>query len=223
MDDPRILSLLKQTKLLRAPAKALSTFGATVIEYHLISPVPERAARTRLREGVVRSQKPRILTPESFSERFQGFGDGSQEYLDWLKPAYRDLLRALEYNFKNEGLQTQVISESASGVADRILADLDGRNICDQAVIACPDGGWSLALMKFTLDQAAGSFPTHVRDLERRGLFDPAGKETSRRRREIEALFAAAASDRGVLKRLGEKLREHGLFSEYEDRYLRFF
>ena len=108
-------------------------------------------------------------------------------------------------------------------VASRIITDLDRREARDETVIACPDVSWGLALMKFTLDHAARSFPVQVRDLERRGLFDPEGKESDRRRREVVQLFAAARKDRGAVELLGRKLREYGLFEEYEDRFLAFF
>ncbi len=223
MDRALIESYLKQTEILRAPKHVLSTFGATTLSYHLVSPVEDLQHKTRLREGSVLSRKPLIITPEAFAERFQGFGDEAPEFARWLSPAYRDLLRTLEYNFTNEGFTTRVLSEVPHAVADRIAADLESRGAADQAVIRCPDGGWSLALMKFTLDQAARSFPTHVRDLERRQLFDPEGKAFSRRRREIEALFAAAVSDPSARELLGNKLREYGLLEEFEDRFLALF
>lgn len=223
MDPARFQSYLAQTRLLRVPARSLATFGATRIEYHLISPVEDLQGKTRLREGTVTSRKPKILTPESFTERFEGFGDETREALGFLTPGYLDLLRALEYTFKNEGFATRVLSEEPRLVAERMQADLDSRDAKDQAMIGCPDGAWSLALMKFTLEEAARSFPTHVRDLDRRGLFDPSGKELGRRRREIDGLFAAAPSDAAVRETLGRTLKDYGLFEEYEDRYLALF
>lgn len=223
MDLDLIRLILSQTRILRTPAHVLSTFGATHVPYHLISPVEDMKGKTRLRKGEVTSDKPKILTKESFLQRFEGFGADAGEFAQWINSSYSDLLRALEYNFKNQGFHTEVLSEKPQVVADRIKSELDQSDSRDQAVIRCPDAGWSLALMKFTLDEAARSFPVHVRDLERRGLFDPSGKELERRRREIERLFAAAASDREVLKSLGEKLREYGLFEDYEDRFLGMF
>lgn len=202
----------------------LATFGATRIDYHLISPVEDLERRTRLREGTVVSRRPKILTPEAFAERFEGFGEDARPFMRWLTGAYRDLLRSLEYNFKNQGFTTRVLSDSPADVAQRIASELDSREERASALILCPDGAWSLALMKFSLDEAARSFATHVSDLERRGLFkEPAEREQDRRRRELEALFSAAAADRDVLATLGRKLHEYGLFAEYEDRYLRFF
>jgi len=212
-----------QIQVLRTPSHALATFGATRLTYHLVSPVEDLEGRTRLRRGTVLSEKPRIITPDAFAERFKGFGRQAEEFAQWLTPVYRDLLRALEYNFKNHDLKTRVLSGAPQAVAERIRADLDRRGVRDEAVIGCPDAAWGLALMKFTLDHAARFFPEQVRDLERRGLFDPEGKEADRRRREVERLFAAARQDRAAMELLGRKLREYGLFEEYEDRFLAFF
>lgn len=223
MDKDAIARLLAGTAVLRAPSRRLATFGATRIDYRLISSVDDLPDRTRVREGVVVSAKPAILTPEALKERFEGFGDDAAEFARWAQSAYRDLLRALEYNFRNQGQAVRVVHDKPASVAERMLADLDARDVKDQAVIACPDAGWPLALMKFTLDEAARSFPGHVQDLERRGRFDADGGAGRRRRAEIDGLFGAARSNPAAREELGRKLREYGLFAEYEDRFLSLF
>ena len=220
--DP-IPGFLARTEILRAPARRLATFGATRIDYALISAIDGVPGRTRLREGAVVSARPQILTAESFKRRFEGFGDESPEFARWVEASYRDLLRALEYNFLNQDLRARVLNEDSRLVADRALSDLDARGEDGRAVIRCPDGAWSLALMKFTLDQAARSFPGHVADLERRGLFAPDRGEGDRHRRRVEALLEAARRDRSVVEELERTLREYGLFEEYEDRFLALF
>jgi hypothetical protein len=215
--------LLARTEILRAPAHRLATFGATRIDYHVISDADGLHDRARLREGTVVSSRPKILTPDSFKERFEGFGDEAAEFARWVSTSYRDLLRALEYNFRNQGLAARVLSDKPRVVAERMIADFEARGSSDQAVILCPDGAWSLALMKFTMDEAARSFPGHVRDLERRGMFAPDGGEGGRRRLEIEALFKDAERDRSAVEPLKRKLREYGLLEEYEDRFLALF
>lgn len=171
MDGRLIQSFLARTEIVRAPHHPLATFGATTIDYHLVSAVEDLPDRTRLREGKVVSSRPKILTADAFAERFRGFGAEADEFARWLNQSYREFLRALEYNFRNEGVSTRVISEPPRAVADRIAGELDARESRGQTLIVCPDAAWSLALMKFTLDESARSFPTHVRDLERRGLF----------------------------------------------------
>jgi hypothetical protein len=221
-DDP-IRNLLARTEILRAPTRRLATFGATRIDYHVISDADGAPGRARLREGSVVSSRPKILTPDSFKERFEGFGDEAAEFARWVSTSYRDLLRALEYNFRNQGMAARVLSDAPRLVAERMIADFESRGASDQAVILCPDAAWSLALMKFTLDEASRSFPGHVQDLERRGMFDADGGEGGRRRREIEALFRDAERDRAAVEALKAKLREYGLFGEYEDRFLALF
>ncbi|MDE2489352.1 MAG: hypothetical protein KGM24_00785 [Elusimicrobia bacterium] len=223
MDGEKIPKLLASVEILRAPSRRLATFGATRVDYHLISPIDEAPGRARLREGAVLSERPKILTPEAFRERFEGFGDDAAEFSRWLSGAYRDLLRALEYNFRNQGLSVRQLSEDPRLVAERMLADFDARGVSDRAVIRCPDAAWPLALMKFSLDEAARSFPGHVRDLDRRGLFEADRGEGARRRREVEALFDDAAKSSAAREALGKKLRDYGLFAEYEDRFLALF
>ncbi len=220
--DP-IERLLARTQILRAPRHRLATFGATRIDYHVISDADGLRDRARLREGTVVSARPQILTPDSFSERFEGFGDDAAKFARWVSASYRDLLRALEYNFRNQGLAARVLRDAPRVVAERMIADFDARGASDQAVILCPDAAWSLALMKFTMDEAARSFPTNVKDFERRGMFASDRGEGDRRRREIEALFKDAKRDRATVETLKRKLREYGLLEEYEDRFLGLF
>jgi hypothetical protein len=220
--DP-IESLLSRTEILRAPTRRLATFGATRIDYHVVSDADGMRGRARLREGTVVSERPAILTPDAFKERFEGFGDEAAEFARWVSTSYRDLLRALEYNFRNQGLAARVVRDAPRLVAERMIADFDARGSSDQAVILCPDAAWSLALMKLTMDEASRSFPGHVRDLERRGMFSSDRGEGGRRRREVEALFDEAKKDRSAAAALGRKLKEYGLFGEYEDRFLALF
>ncbi len=223
MERRTIEKLLGQTSVICQPKHALATFGATSIDYYLVSPIEEMKDRTRLRRGRVLSEKPKILTPESWSERFSGFGEDAREFSEWISSRYAAALRALEYNFKNSDMSTQVISEAPPQVVGRIRGEIESESAGAKALIACPDAAWPLALMKFSLDESVRSFPTNVRDLDRRGLFNPGEAEEARHRREIEALFASASADRSVLELLGQKLREYGLFAEYEGRFLSFF
>lgn len=223
MDRALLAKFLRETQLVVKPAHRLSTFGATRIRYHLVSPIDESGDRTRLRQGLVVSEKPQILTPESLRERFEGFGEGSAEFARWLGEEYRDLLRALEYKFRNQDLVSRVLRDDPAEVAGRIQKELEGAGTQDSVLLRCPDAAWSLVLMRFTLEEAKRSFPANVRDLERRGHFAAEGPEGARRLREIEALFERAKADGVARSALGKKLREYGLFEEYEDRFLALF
>lgn len=171
MDPKLIARYLRETRLVRAPKHLLATFGATRIEYHLVSPIAGTPGKTRLREGLVVSERPKILTPDALKERFEGFGDDAEAFRDFLDARYAELLRALEYKFRNEGQRSTVVASPPQETSDRIVADVEARDLPQAAVIATPDAAWSLALMGFTLEEARRSFPTNVKDLDRRGLF----------------------------------------------------
>lgn len=223
VDRGLLLKFLRETQLVVQPARRLSTFGATRIRYNLVSPIDDTGDRTRLRQGLVVSEKPLILTPEALRERFEGFGEESREFARWLGEEYRDLLRALEYKFRNQDLVSRVLRDEPAEVAGRIQRELEGGGAQDAVLLRCPDAAWSLALMRFTLEEAKRSFPVNLKDLERRGHFAASGPEGVRRRNEIEALFQRAGTDPAARSDLGGRLREYGLFEEYEDRYLGLF
>lgn len=223
MDSALIARLLKETDVILGPGRLLSAYGTTRIPYSLVSPIDSMSGVSRLREGTVVSERPLILTPESLRERFEGFGEESRRFSRWLAEAYRDLLRALEYRFKNQDLKARVLREDPRVVSERIRKELAGRSFNDRLLIRCPDAAWSLALMKFTLEEAARSFPSHLRSYEEHGLFDPASGALRRVRGEMERLFGRAAADPSAREALGVKLKEHGLFEEYEDRFLSLF
>lgn len=157
---------------MRPPKRLLATFGATRIEYHLVSPMDGAPTKTRLREGMVVSERPKIMTPDSLKERFEGFGDDAASFREFLDSRYAELLRALEYTFRNDGLRSTVVASPPEETSARIVSDVDSRDVAQAAVITTPDAAWSLALMSFTLEEAKRSFPTNVKDLDRRGLFE---------------------------------------------------
>jgi len=223
MDDEKIGRLLREVKFIRKPKKLLSTFGSTRIHYHVLSAIDDLPSKARLREGWVVSEKPLVLTAQALSERFEGFGEDAAPFSRWLSERYRDLLRALEYRFKNQDLSVRVLSEEPHALALRIQDDVDKRDVAQAAVIEAPDAAWSLALMRFTLEEAARSFPSNVRDLDLRGMFDPEGRDETLKRRTIESLFEKAAKDPSARGILADTLRESGLMQEYEDRFLALF
>src|SRR5581483_2735672 len=119
--DPALLArFLRETSVVVGPKRRLSTFGATRIRYHLVSPIDELGDRTRLRQGLVVSEKPQILTADSLRERFEGFGEDAPEFARFLSHEYRDLLRALEYKFRNQDLVSRVLRDDPKEVSGRI-------------------------------------------------------------------------------------------------------
>lgn len=220
--DPfqKLDAVLKNTSILHFPTRALATFGNTVLHYHIVSPLDERSAR--LREGIATVERPAILTAQNLKHRFEGFGDTAEKLGEWLLETFGESLKGLEYRFKNELQSTRVEHQPAQASLDRIKSSLTEENLPLVSLMASPDQGWQLALLKFVLDMTVKSFRVNVRELEERSLFDPPEEIALRgRHREVRQLLSAARQNPSLLKTLAEKLKTYGLFEEYEDAFFR--
>src|SRR5882672_2887786 len=96
------IEALKRTRIILPPKHAIATFGTTTLRYILLSMVPGQPDYCRLREGEVTAQRPKILTPEFWQDRFKGFGDESDTYRQEMEKAYGEALKGLEYSFRND-------------------------------------------------------------------------------------------------------------------------
>jgi hypothetical protein len=214
-----IQTMLERIQLIHSPRSDLATFGATTIDYFLASAVPGETARCHLRQGQVTAQKPAILTPERWRERFEGFGDDQEAFGRAMDAHYGASLRGLEYQFRNNLRSTSVEHASLPELIARVQKTVTDDNVKRTALLQAPEAAWSLAVMKLIVDVSLRSFPGNVRELDERGFFDPAGRERSRQRHHIEQLFVRARADVSLRSTLAETLRGYGLFSEYEDRF----
>lgn len=210
---------LATTRLLRPPKRSLATFGTTTLQYVLLSTPGDQPGACRVREGTVTAERPQILTPGLWKERFEGFGADAEAYADHMHRLYGAALRALEYRFRNNLQSTTLEHAPFAELVDRVQTRLDREDALRTGLLQASDEHWSLAVMKFIVDTTLQSLPGNMRELQERGMFDPEAKADQRARMQIERLFAEATRDRSRINALGESLRASGLFSEYEDRF----
>src|SRR5438552_2946085 len=205
-NDSFFREALKRTRIIKPPKHAISTFGTTTLCYVLLSRVPDQPDYCRLREGEVTAQRPKILTPEFWKNRYQGFGDEVERLRDEFEKTYGEALKGLEYSFKNDLKTTSLEHAPLSEVADRTRKVLEERDATRTALLEGPDAHWPVSVLKFIVDTSLRSFPANVRELDERGLFDPEKTRQSHDRLEIEKLFQNAQRDRAQIPRLAEKL-----------------
>jgi hypothetical protein len=218
-NEPFLLQALRHTKILKPPKHTIATFGTTTLRYILLSMIPADPTSCRLRQGEVTAERPQILTPESWKSRFEGFGEDTEELRNQIEKAYGEDLKGLEYNFRNDLKATSLEQATLSEVADRTRRVLEAEDAPRTALLEGPDAHWALSVMKFIVDMSLRSFPANVRELDERGLFNPEKHRDARVRFEIEKLFQEAHTHRERIAKLAERLKETGLFSEYEDRF----
>lgn len=222
-DESLLRQTLQETKILRPPKHTLATFGTTTLRYVMVSTVPDRPDCCRLREGDVTAQRPNILTQDFWKKRFEGFGDDQEDYRRHIERFYGDALRGLEYTFRNDLRSTSLENTPLPAMVDRVSQTMAAEDVARKALLQGPDDAWALSIMKFTIDMSLRSFPGNVRELEERGLFDPAEREEQQHRRTIERLFQDARQDSSRIQLLADRLKRSGLFAEYEDRFFGLF
>ena len=218
-NDAFFLQALRHTRVIEPPKLTISTFGTTTLRYVLLSLVPEGVDYCRLREGEVTAQRPKILTPEFWKDRFQGFGIESGEAREEFEKVYGDALKGLEYSFRNDLKTTTLEHASLLEVADRTQKVIKQEGATRTALLEGPDAHWSLSVLKFVVDTSLRSFPSNVRELDERGFFNPEKKRQDRDRFEIEKLFQRAQTDQTLISPLAERLKQTGFFADYEDRF----
>lgn len=210
-------SAVLQTRVLLSPQRKIATFGDTRIKYFFISEIEKYKDRSRLHQGIVIAERPKIITIESLQERFEGFDPDARKFGEWLTRQYGDSFRALEYRFRNEAQTSDVEHTPARELSDQILGRLTEEERKESFIARGPGKTWQISLMKFIVDECGSSFRTNVQDLEQHGYFDTSEQVLEKRKKMVNDLFRKCRADRSYLPVLGAKLREFGLFAEYQD------
>ncbi len=212
---------VNNTRILVTPARRLETFGATILNYHLITELLDSVDRIRIREGRIQAQRPQIMTPSSYAgSLLDGFGEEAEKYADWLRTHEGDL-QILQYGFviRKKEISEEIVSDSLETVCERVCKRIASKDDPMAAVVVGVDEPWEVCLLKLMVDVIRESAPGNVRDIRRRHLLDDVGGVPRAVRNEIEADFAEAARNAERIKPLGQKLQKYGLFEEYEDRF----
>lgn len=212
---------VNNTEILLMPARRLETFGATILNYHMLSELMDTVNQVRIREGRIQAFRPQIITPSHFSNLLlDGFGKPAEEYASWLQEHAQDL-RILQYGFtiKKEEINEHIVSNNIKTVAEEVQKTVKAKDDAFSAVVVGVDNPWEVCLLKLMVDVIRNSAPGNVRDLQRSHMLDVDKGVPRAIRIEIEEGFSAAAKNPSLVKSLGKKLQRYGLFEEYEDRF----
>lgn len=218
-----------ETRLLRAPRQSLATFGTTVIRYYLLAKpvyselqIPNLSEETVVREGVVRSERPRVVTP-FYLMRHEGFSNEATGYLEEMIQLNRGDQPGILYSYSNEPKETSIVSGPVTEVARRISERLDkeGRNL--EAVIQGVDAMWDVSVMKFIYELTKSSVESNANELNNRGLLDMKGNTPREALQRIERLLEGARHGTVDPAEVHRELVRWDVFDEYQDRFLELF
>jgi hypothetical protein len=227
--DPQLADAIEKTSVVRAPRQALATFGTTSVRYYLVTepafrdlPGATADPESVVREGVVRAERPQVVTPY-FLSRHEGFGDHTQEYLKHLIDTYGPDSPGLLYTYKNEAMETSIVTGTPEEVATRIGERLDREERALEAVVRGVDEMWDVSLMKFIYELTSRSARSNFGDLRSNGLLGVEDGVPREARHRIERLMDMARSGQAEPADVHRELERWGLFDEYQDRFLGLF
>lgn len=210
----------RSTRIVYMPPKLLESFGASRVQYLVVSEDMDHPGRLTLRSGVVTSERPRVITPAYFRSRaVENFGEDARRYLEEVLS--RDAkARFLEYGlrFGKDKHHEDHVSGNPLEVAEQAAAEAQDNLTELKGVLVGPDDAWEVSLMHFLAQMVQRSLPFHARDIARKGLFQLDDGVPRAIRQELQEDFEACGSLDDA-RRLGEKLRAYGLFEAYEDQF----
>ena len=219
----------EETRIVRPPRQMLATFGSTVVRYYLVAePVyadldlPGRKDEAVVREGVVRAERPRVVTP-FYLMRHEGFTDDAASYLQEVARRHGSDAPGLLYTYRNEPAETSIVAGPASDVARRISDRLDKEQRGLEAVIRGVDDLWDVSVMKFIYELTNASVQSNASELYHRGLLEVEGKVPREARRRIEWLLTEAQRGHVDPSEVHRELLRWDLFDEYQDQFLELF
>jgi hypothetical protein len=215
----QLRKFFRKIRVIRAPKHRLSTFGTSQIQYLLVTDVAGLPDRSRLRIGQVTAEKPAIITPQSLKQLFQGFSPEASEYADSLVAHYGQALRGLEYQFRNEPLSARIELAPPDSYIQKLIEQHDREGDYHKALIQGSDKLWELSIMKFIVEETLASFSVNFQELQDRGFFEGDNRHAQRKHAEIQNLLKRAKSDGSLVPVVGSKLKEYGLFEQYQDAF----
>lgn len=225
---PELLEAAAMTRVIRAPRRPLETFGTTVVTYHVVSaPVydgafDEQREESMIRHGVVRAERPKLVTP-GYLSRSEGFGKEASEYLDYLMRKIGPDSPGLLYRYKNEPQSTDSVSGAPDAVAATIGEELDRERKSFEAVILGIAELWDVSLMKFIYEFTNSSSRSNFEDLDRKGLLDDDDGLPREARLHIQSLLDRAMRGEIDASDVHDELMRWGVFEEYQEQFFRLF
>ncbi|OGV68355.1 MAG: hypothetical protein A2283_17535 [Lentisphaerae bacterium RIFOXYA12_FULL_48_11] len=212
---------VNNTEIVLMPSHHLETFGTTMLSYHLITELMDTVNQTRVREGRLQANRPQIITPSAYSKTvLEGFGEEARNYIDWLKEHEKDIhILQYGYTLKKEVFTESIISENIKVVTERVQNQVKERNDPFGAVLVGVDDPWDVCLIKLFWEVIQFSAGTNIREMKRQRMFEEESGIPRGVRKEIDEAFLATSRDPALIKHLGKKLQDYGLFEQYQDRF----
>lgn len=160
----------RHVRILLRPTNQLETFGATIVNYHLVSELDDDPHKIRIREGRLEAHPPIIIAPHFSEIMTEGFGSEAQEYLEFLRETEKNL-RILRYGYhlKSDKFSEQIVTDSLAAVTDRVKAAVVESGDKFSAVLQGVDNPWDIALVELWRREVDRAAMRNIKELSEKG------------------------------------------------------
>lgn len=207
---------VNNTEVVLIPEQRLETFGATMVNYHLVTELMDSVDKVRVRVGKLKAFRPEIIMPPSItSDMLEGFGEEARNYADWLQQNAQDM-QILKYGFKvqKEEVNDYILSDSLTTVVERVKEQVAEKDDVMGAVLVGVDRPWEVCLLKLMVELVQNSAQGNIQDIQQMQR----DRKTQMYQR-VEKAFLDASREPEKIQSLADLLKENGLFERYEDRF----
>jgi hypothetical protein len=207
---------VNNTEVISVPERRLETFGATMVNYHLVTELMDSVNKVRVRVGKLKAFRPEIITPQSIDEMMlEGFGNEARNYADWLHKNAQEM-QILKYGFKvqKQEVNDYILTDSLATVVDRVKGEVAGHGDPLGAVLVGVDRPWEVCLLKLMVELVQHSVAGNIQDIRQHQR-----DHKAQLHQQIEQTFLAASRDASKVPELADLLRRNGLFERFEDRF----
>lgn len=241
LSPDRIKYALKETEILRKPDGLISTSRDTTLHFYvLVEPaylevLPDEGPETKIREGKISWEKPKLLTP-GYLMSMEGFSEEARQALKLIAAQSPDLAGILyKMRYKREEEREVTVPRDIKESFRRIENELNDKGDTFSVVIKGIDELWDVSLLKFVQELIVKSaYKSQMPYYENKGYISRDERGFARVTRNLEGLPLAARKeiermffkvkngdiDPSILKK---ELDRWGVFTAYEDRFFDLF
>jgi hypothetical protein len=240
-DDQRIKEVLENTEILLEPDDLISTEHDTTLHYYVLSKpyyldeFPGEGPETKVREGKITWEKPKLLTPD-YMINMSGFSGEAKKAMQMIARENPDLAGLLyKRNYRKESISTFTINREIKAAEAKIREDIDENDENLKVIIKGIDELWDVSLMKFIQGLVLKSaYKSQLPDYEDKGFLSTNDKGYSVVTRNLEGLPIAASEEIEKMfemvkngdedpSKLKKELDRWGVFNAYQDRFFDLF
>jgi hypothetical protein len=237
----KIKEVLENTEILMEPDDLISTSHDTTLHYFVLSEpyyleeFPEEGPETKVREGRITWEKPKLLTPD-YMINMSGFSGEAKKAMEMIASDNPDLAGLLyKMNYKKQSISTFTLARDIEEAQGKIEEDMINGEDNLTVIIKGVDELWDVSLMKFIQSlMLKSAYKSQLPYYEDKGYLstDDEGYSVVTRNleglpiaasEEIERMFELVKKGEEDPSKLKQELDRWGVFDAYQDRFFDLF